>query len=155
MISRVATHLSAKRVAVLALLVCARRRLRVQPRWRRTRSRERDPLPGGASGACGPTVLEALSQVTQRVYDEGVSSERTEIAMRLIKGSRALREAVEHGDAGAARTAAQALLASGHLTNLTVYPRHPDPRRPSAPKARSRRCTVRSSAPRASRSRAS
>ena len=79
-----------------------------------------DPLPSGASGACGPTVLEALSQVTQRVYDEGVSSERTEIAMRLIKGSHALREAVEHGDAAAARSAAQALLASGHLTNLTV-----------------------------------
>jgi hypothetical protein len=40
--------------------------------------------------------------------------------MRLIKGSRALRKAVEHGDASAARSAAQALLASGHLTNLTV-----------------------------------
>jgi hypothetical protein len=40
--------------------------------------------------------------------------------MRSIEGSHALREAVEHGDAAAARAAAQALLASGHLTNLTV-----------------------------------
>jgi hypothetical protein len=31
-----------------------------------------------------------------------------------------LREAVERGDAAAARTAAQALLATGHMTNLTV-----------------------------------
>jgi hypothetical protein len=75
---------------------------------------------GGASSACGATVLEALNQVTMRVYDEGVSSERTEIAEHLVKGSRALREAVESDDPAAARTAAAALLAGGHLTNLTV-----------------------------------
>ena len=121
MISRVATYLSAKRVAVLALLVIALAAGYVSSLGAGAPARASvDPLPSGASGACGPTVLEALSQVTQHVYDEGVSSERTEIAMRLIKGSRALREAVEHGDAGAARAAAQALLASGHLSNLTV-----------------------------------
>jgi hypothetical protein len=121
MISRVATYLSAKRVVVLALPVIALAAGYVSTLGGGAPARASvDPLPSGASGACGPTVLEALSQVTQRVYDEGVSSERTEIAMRLIKGSHALREAVEHGDAAAARSAAQALLASGHLTNLTV-----------------------------------
>jgi hypothetical protein len=121
MISRVAIYLSAKRVAVLVLLVVALAAGYVSSLGGGAPARASvDPLPSGASGACGPTVLKALSQVTQRVYDEGVSSERTEIAMRLIKGSRALREAVEHGDAGATRMAAQTLLASGHLTNLTV-----------------------------------
>src|SRR5277367_4001566 len=121
MISRVATYLSAKRVTALALLVLALAAGYVYSLGGGAPARASvDPLPSGASGACGPTVLEALSQVTQHVYDEGLSSERTEIAMRLIKGSRALRKAVEHGDASAARSAAQALLASGHLTNLTV-----------------------------------
>ncbi len=121
MISRVVTYLNAKRVAVLALLVFALAAGYVfQSRRGSPAHASVDPLPSGSSGACGPTVLEALNQVTQHVYDEGVSSERTEIAMRLIKGSRALREAVENGDAGATRTAAQALLASGHLTSLTV-----------------------------------
>jgi hypothetical protein len=121
MISRVATYLNARRVAVLALLVFALSAGYVSSLGGGAPARASvDPLPSGTSGACGPTVLEALSQVTQHVYDEGVSSERTEIAMRSIKGSRALRKAVEHGDAGAARSAAQALLASGHLTNLTV-----------------------------------
>jgi len=79
-----------------------------------------DPVADGASNTCGPTVLETLSQIGRHVYDEGVSSERTEIAARSIAGSIALREAVEHGDSGAARTAAQALIASGHMTSLTV-----------------------------------
>jgi hypothetical protein len=77
------------------------------------------PAPDEA-GACGPTVLEALSQVSQHVYDEGVSSERTEIATRAITGSSALREALESDNPTAARSAARGLLASGHLTNLTV-----------------------------------
>ncbi len=77
-------------------------------------------LGGTSTSACGATVLQALSQVTQRIYDEGLSSERAEIALRLVKGSSALREAIERDDPGAARTAAQALLAGGHLANLTV-----------------------------------
>jgi hypothetical protein len=116
MFSRMATHLSAKRAAVaLALLVTLTIGYLAS-----AAGSSGDPQLGGASSACGTTVLQALSQVTQRVYDEGVSSERTEIAMRLVKGSRALREAVEHDDADAAHTAAQALLAGGHLTNLTI-----------------------------------
>jgi hypothetical protein len=116
MISRIATHLSAKRAAVaLALLVALAIGYVAS-----AAGGSGDPQLGGTPSACGATVLQVLSQVTQRVYDEGVASERTEIAMRLVKGSRALREAVEHDDSGAARTAAEALLAGGHLTNLTV-----------------------------------
>jgi hypothetical protein len=116
MISRMATHLSAKRAAfALALLVALAIGYVAS-----TAGGSDDPQLGGASSACGAAVLQTLSQVTQRVYEEGVSSERTEIAKRLIKRSRALREAVERDDTGAAHTAAQALLAGGHLTNLTV-----------------------------------
>jgi hypothetical protein len=121
MFSRMATHLSAKRAAVaFALLAAFAIGYATSVGGGAPARASGNPQLGGASSACGATVLGALNQVTQRVYDEGVSSERTEIAMRLIKGSRALREAVERGDAAAAHTAAQALLASGHLTNLTV-----------------------------------
>jgi len=122
MISRMVGYLSAKRAAIVLALLAALAIGYVA-------SADDDPparasgeaqLGGTSSSACGATVLQTLSQVTQRIYDEGVSSERTEIAMRLVKGSRALREAVERDDPAAARTAAQALLAGGHLTNLTV-----------------------------------
>jgi hypothetical protein len=121
MISRIGIYLNAKRVAVvLALLaVLAVGYVASADDDSPARASSATQL-GGAPSACGATVLEALSDVTQRVYEEGVSSERTEIAMRFIKSSRSLREAVEHDDSAAARTAAQALLAGGHLTNLTV-----------------------------------
>ncbi|HEY3864802.1 MAG TPA: hypothetical protein VGL54_01780 [Solirubrobacteraceae bacterium] len=116
-----ATHLSAKRAALaLALLVALALGYVASVGGGSSARASDDAQLGGTPSACGATVLEALSQVTQRVYDEGVSSERTEIAKRLVKGSHALREAVENDDAGAARTAAHALIASGHLTNLTV-----------------------------------
>ncbi|MGH2904636.1 MAG: hypothetical protein ACRDK7_13795 [Solirubrobacteraceae bacterium] len=121
MISRIATHLSAKRAAIAIALLLALAIGYVASNDDDPPARANgDVQLGGASSPCGATVLQALSQVTQRVYDEGVSSERTEIALRLVKGSHALREAVEHDDSSAARTAAQALLAGGHLTNLTV-----------------------------------
>jgi hypothetical protein len=72
------------------------------------------------SGACAQTVLGALGDVAQRVYREGVSSERTASALSLIQHSVPLREAVEQDDPQAARAAARALLATGHMTNLTV-----------------------------------
>jgi hypothetical protein len=78
------------------------------------------PLAHDASHACASTALEALGHVAVRVYREGLSSERTRAAQRLIAGSRALREAVAHADPVATRAAAQALVASGHLTNLRV-----------------------------------
>lgn len=73
-----------------------------------------------APGSCGETALEALTHVAVRVYREGVSSERVDSAKHIIEGSTALREAVEAGDPRAARAAARALIATGHLTNLRV-----------------------------------
>jgi hypothetical protein len=79
-----------------------------------------DPPATRASAACSAAVLDTLSSVLQRVYREGVSSERTASAEYLITHSRALSEAVESGDRLAARVAARALLATGHMTNLSV-----------------------------------
>jgi hypothetical protein len=75
-----------------------------------------DSSPAG----CPATVLDTLGRVLMRVYHEGVFSERTLAAEHLIAGSRPLREAVEDGNAGAARAAARTLLATGHMTNLRV-----------------------------------
>ncbi len=72
------------------------------------------------SRPCAATVLETLGGVLERVYHEGVASERTAAAEHLITGSVALREAVEDDNASAARTAARALIATGHMTNLRV-----------------------------------
>jgi hypothetical protein len=79
-----------------------------------------DPLSRAASGACAATALDALGSVAMRVYREGVASERTSTALHLIATSIPLREATERGDAAAARAAAEALLATGHMTNLEV-----------------------------------
>jgi hypothetical protein len=115
-----ATASSAKRVAViLALLLLLAAGYIVSSGEGSPARASVVPAPDEA-GACGATVLEVLSQVAQHVYDEGVSSERTEIATRAITGSSALREALESNNPTAARSAARGLLASGHLTNLTV-----------------------------------
>lgn len=79
-----------------------------------------DPVLSGASDACPAVVLDALRHVAIRVYNEGVVSERTAAAVHYITRSSALREAVEHNDSGAAHAAAQALVATGHMTSLTV-----------------------------------
>jgi hypothetical protein len=79
-----------------------------------------DPLSSGSPSTCSATVLDVLGHVALRVYNEGVASERTEVALRLVARSIPLREAVEHNNSRAARAAAAALLATGHLTNLTV-----------------------------------
>ncbi len=78
-----------------------------------------DPT-AAAPGSCATTALEALGHVAARVYHEGVSSERTLSALQLVERSASLRSAVEAGDAAAVRGAAQALVATGHLTNLQV-----------------------------------
>ena len=70
--------------------------------------------------SCATTVLGALGSVAQRVYAEGVQSERTASALKMIESSSALREAVEAGDVPGARRAAKALIATGHLTDLRV-----------------------------------
>jgi hypothetical protein len=73
-----------------------------------------------ANDSCAATVLNTLGLVVRRVYHEGLESERTAVARRLIEGSAALRQAAESGDAAAAGTAARALLATGHMTDLRV-----------------------------------
>jgi hypothetical protein len=79
-----------------------------------------DPPTQTVSNACSSAVLGALGDVAARVYREGVSSARTASALSLIAHSIALREAVERDDSQATRAAAQALLATGHMTNLEV-----------------------------------
>lgn len=76
-----------------------------------------------ASSECPQVVMKTLSAVLGRIYHEGVSSERTASAEHLIGGSAALRQAIEAGSASQARAAAQALLKTGHLTNLRVTAR--------------------------------
>ena len=73
-----------------------------------------------AANGCAATVIDTLGIIARRVYDEGVSSERTASTRQLIKASLPLREAVEAGNAQAARAAARSLLATGHMTNLLV-----------------------------------
>ncbi len=75
---------------------------------------------GATAGSCPATVLEVLHSVLQRVYHEGLSSERTAAARNLIAASRPLRAAVEAGNEKAARAAAEELLATGHMTDLRV-----------------------------------
>ncbi len=77
-------------------------------------------IDSATPGSCGATVLDALGHVATRVYREGIVSERVDSARHMIEGSTALREAVEVNDAVAARAAARALIATGHLTNLRI-----------------------------------
>ncbi|HEX4563965.1 MAG TPA: hypothetical protein VH115_05865, partial [Solirubrobacteraceae bacterium] len=70
--------------------------------------------------ACANAVLAALRGVGRRIYHEGVNSERTVVARRSIAQSVALSDAVQRGDASAARAAAQALVASGRMVDLSV-----------------------------------
>ncbi len=78
------------------------------------------PSRGSGPNACAATVLSTLGDVAARIYREGLQSERTIVAERQIRRSAALREAIEHGEPAAVRAAAQALVAAGHMTNLTV-----------------------------------
>jgi hypothetical protein len=80
----------------------------------------RADIDASSSGSCAATVLDALGHVAERVYGEGLSSERTLSATRMIEGSAPLRTAVEAGNVQRTRVAARALLTTGHLTNLRV-----------------------------------
>jgi hypothetical protein len=89
----------------------------------RSVARASDPDGSGeqvASAGCATTVVDTLGKIARRVYDEGVSSERTAAATHLVAASLPLREAVEAGDARAARAAERALIATGHMTNVRV-----------------------------------
>jgi hypothetical protein len=74
----------------------------------------------GPQTSCQATVVEDLAHVMQRVYGEGVFSERTKVAKRFVARSQALSRAVATNDAAAAQAAAQELVATGKLTNLRV-----------------------------------
>ncbi|MGA2319912.1 MAG: hypothetical protein ABSG95_04105 [Solirubrobacteraceae bacterium] len=74
----------------------------------------------GTRGSCAATVLETLGHVAVNVYNEGVSSERTKSALHMVMASAPLRRALERDDGAAAGAAAQALIATGHMTNLWV-----------------------------------
>ncbi len=74
----------------------------------------------GPPKSCEATVLDTLGRVLQRIYREGVFSERTASARHLIEASLPLRQALEASSAAQARAAAGELLATGHMTNLRV-----------------------------------
>jgi hypothetical protein len=89
----------------------------------RSGSRRDAGVIAGASAkpmSCAATVLTVLGRVAMRIYRQGLSGERTAVARRVILASAGLRDAVERGDRRAARSAAQALVAGGHMTNLRV-----------------------------------
>lgn len=69
---------------------------------------------------CPAAVLDTFTSVLERVYREGVHSERVGGAEYLIAHSQALRAAVESGNSAAAQAAAHALLATGHMADLSV-----------------------------------
>ncbi len=73
-----------------------------------------------ATADCATTVTQTVGSVLQRIYREGLSSERAADAKHLIETSAPLREAVERGDAASATVAADALLRTRHLANLRV-----------------------------------
>jgi len=70
--------------------------------------------------SCTAIVIKTLGRVVERIYHEGVRSQRTASAMHIVSGSPALKAALEAGDATAARAAARKLLATGHITDLRV-----------------------------------
>ncbi len=69
---------------------------------------------------CAATVARTLENVLDRVYREGVFSERTASAQYMITHSQALREAVEARNKAGAQAAVEALLKTGHMTNVRV-----------------------------------
>ena len=84
------------------------------------RAREASETAPQAPAACPATVMHALAEIAKHVYHEGISSERTRAALRLVTGSLALRKAVERGDAAATQAVARSLIAGGRITNLRV-----------------------------------
>jgi hypothetical protein len=99
-------------LALAAALVAYGSGLKIDPDARASESEAPD--------TCPQTVMTTLGSVLHRVYEEGVSSERTLSAEHLIERSAPLREAIEADSASAARTAAHELLKTGHMTNLTI-----------------------------------
>ncbi|HTA33361.1 MAG TPA: hypothetical protein VK721_08045 [Solirubrobacteraceae bacterium] len=78
------------------------------------------PRSSSEPKSCPAAVLATRASVVERVYHEGVHSERVDSAEYLIEHSAGLRAAVEGANRPAARAAIQALLATGHLTDLAI-----------------------------------
>ena len=77
-------------------------------------------MVGAPAGSCPATVLAALGRVAQRIYHQGVSSERTGAAFHLIdSSSQPARSGAARRRRGHAR-AARTLVAAGRITNLRV-----------------------------------
>jgi hypothetical protein len=99
-------------LAVLAALFAYGSGLTIDPDARASESETPD--------TCPQTVMTTLGSVLHRVYEEGVSSERTLSAEHIIERSAPLRAAIEADSPSAARAAAHELLKTGHMTNLTI-----------------------------------
>jgi hypothetical protein len=120
MVLRVAPFLRAARAAVLLISIAALGGCGAgtDPGVRATLAADASTPTTPAS--CAATVLATLRRVALHAYREGIASERTGVAMRLIETSAPLRAALERDDAAAARSAARALVATGKLTTLRV-----------------------------------
>ena len=116
MVSLVRLHYSAPRVSAALILAVALAGCGSSARG----SLKAHANTALASADCPTTVLQTVGHVLERVYREGVSSERTLAAQHMIESSALLREAVERGSAPAANAAAHALLKTGHMTNLRI-----------------------------------
>ncbi len=81
------------------------------------------PTAGVAAGTCPQTVVRTLGSILERIYHEGVQSERTGAAKHIIEYSPALRQALESSDPAAVQAAARTLVAAGHITNLRILAR--------------------------------
>jgi len=75
---------------------------------------------GFPTGDCPASVMATLGRVLERVYGEGVSSQATGSARHLITTSAPLRRALEIASPAGARAAVRQLLATGHMTNVSV-----------------------------------
>jgi hypothetical protein len=73
-----------------------------------------------AGDACALTAAGALAGVAQRIYGEAVGSATQRADLGLVARSAALRAAVLAGDPAATAQAAQALIATGHISRIRV-----------------------------------
>jgi hypothetical protein len=72
-----------------------------------------------ASAICATTVASTLGTVARRVYGEAATGSIVAQAVNRVRGSSALAGAIDSGDAGAARTTLQGLLA-GQIVRVEV-----------------------------------
>ncbi len=120
MVRRMRASLTAARLAVLlaALAVLAGCGSQLRGGSTARASTAAAPVPTG--GSCGETAMSVLASVLRRIYGEGIRSEKTAVLASSITHSTALRAALEAGQATAAKTAAQGLVANGGMTALRL-----------------------------------